>query len=201
MPLTAGTMGGSVRWRFWPVAGATAFFLSLSCVNPNLINTATAGSLVPLAPGSQNFVLIQLINNSSFFLDGLVSVELTGGMPPDAQINTVFANIRPGGGDAAVVLECPVDRVGLGDLDDPSSPGFRVGLTPQGKTGVAWGRPPLVSGFNYSCGDAIVFVAINDPTSNGSVRIDAGVVSGASQPAPAIDTFGNLQAVLTSNGF
>lgn len=172
-----------------------------TCINPELVNTVSGGAVVPAAPGAEEFVVIQLINNSNFFLDALVSVDVPDPGSLIADIRSVFENIRPQGGDAAVVLRCPVDRVGLGSLSDPSSSGFRVGIAPQGKIGVAWGETPLVAGFNYDCGDTVLFVAINDATASGGVRIDAGVVSGAAQPVPAIDTFGTLEAVLTSNGF
>lgn len=176
--------------------------LSVNCINPDLLNTATSGAAVPLAPGPANdFVMIQVVNNSSFFLDALVNVDVPDAAALTNNFETLFGNIRPNGGDAGAILRCPVDRVGLGDLDDLSSLGFRAGLTPIGKVGVSWGNTPLVSGFNYVCGDTILFVAINDASANGGVRIDAGIISGAAQPAPAVDTFGALDAILANNGF
>lgn len=192
--------------RIGPPVGLAALFLcstatlSVNCINPDLLNTATSGSVVPLAPGpGNNFVMIQVVNNSSFFVDALVSVDVPTTLTND--LETVFGNIRPNGGDAAAILRCPVDRVGLGDLNDLTSVGFRVGASAAGKVGVAWGNAPLVAGFNYTCGDTILLVAINDASANGGVRIDAGVISGAAQPAPSVDTFGALDAILTANGF
>ena len=174
--------------------------MTLACLNPTLTNTISGGANVPITPGTTDFILIQVINNSSFFLDAIVNVDVPGG-GLTANLDTIFANIRPSGGNAGVVLPCPVDRVGLGDLNNLSSVGFSVGLTTADQVGIAWGQAPLVSGFNYECGDTIIFASINDANANGGVRIDAGVVDGAAQPVPVVDTFGTLEAVLTANGF
>lgn len=179
---------------------SAAGLMTLACLNPTLTNTLSGGSNVPVAPGTSDFVLVQVVNNSSFFLDALVNVDVPG-TPLTADLETLFANIRPSGGDVAVVLPCPVDRVGLGSLNNLSSVGFRVGVTTTDQVGIAWGQAPLVSGFNYECGDTIVFASINDANANGGVRVDAGVVSGAVQPVPAVDTFGTLESVLQANGF
>jgi hypothetical protein len=195
--------------RFGASAGIAALFLcttstlSVNCINPDLVNTASSGSVIPLAPTAANdFVMVQFVNNSSFFIDALVTVDVPDTAAMTNDLETLFGNVRPNGGDAAVILRCPVDRVGLGDLDDLSSIGFRTALTPgANKAGVAWGNTPLVSGFNFVCGDTILLVAINDANAIGAVRIDAGIISGAAQPVPSVNTFGALDAILTASGF
>lgn len=195
--------------RVGPSAGVAALLLcatstlSVNCINPDLVNTASSGAVIPLAPTAANdFVMVQFVNNSSFFVDVLVTVDVPDAAALTNDLETLFANVRPNSGDAAAVLRCPVDRVGLGDLDDLTSIGFRVGLTADAnKAGVAWGNTPLVSGFNFVCGDTVLFAAINDASAIGGVRIDAGIISGGAQPAPSVDTFGALDAILTANGF
>jgi hypothetical protein len=152
--------------------------LSVNCINPDLANNASNGASVPLAPTAGNdFVMVQFVNNSSFFIDALVTVDVPDASALTNDLETLFGNVRPNGGDAAVILRCPVDRVGLGDLDDLTSIGFRTALTPvANKAGVAWGNTALVSGFNYVCGDTILLVAINDANAIGGVRIDAGIL-------------------------
>ena len=160
------------------------------------------GSSLPIAPGDTPFVLIKVINRSSqFTIDFLIQTETTTTTGTVAT-SRELRNVRSNGGNAALIVQCPADRIGLGNLNDPESIGFRVGFPGQEKIGVAWGQAPLVSGFSYNCGDLVVFLATDSATEPSGVRIDTGLIGGASEVGPFTgpDTYENLEDLLRSEG-
>jgi hypothetical protein len=165
--------------------------------------TGLGFSSVPIAPGDTPFLMIKVINRSSTFtVDFLIQTETT-----TVNGTTVgggeLRDIRSNGGDAALVVPCPVDRVGLGNLNDPNSTGYRVGFTGQtDKVEVPWNRNPLVSGFSYNCGDTIVFLVTDSQTDRGGVLVTTGLIGGASEMGPfsGPDTFEILEDLLRAEG-
>ncbi|UCG31724.1 MAG: hypothetical protein JSU68_08645 [Phycisphaerales bacterium] len=161
------------------------------------------GSSVPAAPGDTPFVMIKTINRSSFVnVDFIIQTETTTAAGTTVGGGTL-TDVRAAGGDEALVVPCPVDRIGLGNLDDPSSTGLRISFPGSAdKTDLAWGQAPLVSGFSYNCGDTVVFLLVDDQNSAGGVLVTTGLIGGATEMGPfgGPDTFANLEAVLRAEG-
>ena len=161
------------------------------------------GSSVPTAPGDTPFVMIKAINQSSFVnVDFIIQTETTTAAGTTVGGGTL-SDVRAVGGDAVLVVPCPVDRIGLGNLNDPSSTGLRISFPGSSdKTDLAWGQAPLVSGFSYNCGDTVIFLLVDDQASPGGVLVTTGLIGGATETGPFAgpDTFANLESVLRSEG-
>ncbi len=177
--------------------------LLLGCTSGEILPGFEIGpASVPVAPGDTPFVMIRCLNGSGIFaIDFLIQTESTtsSGL---ATGGGNLLNVRSNGGDASLILPCPVDRITLGNLNDPNAIGFRVGIPGQQKIEVVWAQDPLVAGFSYNCGDTVIFQAIDDQNSSGGILVSTGLIGGASQTGPFTgpDTFANLEALLLAEG-
>ncbi len=162
----------------------------LGCLNPGFVNMV-GGSVFPTAPGDTNFVLVVVVNKSGVPITFVVTAEAPGAAG-STELETSGASDSLG-----VMFTCPVDRIGLGDLDDPQSTGYFL-VFPDGRLGMPWGQFPL----NYTCGDAVVFLATADANAPGGVSITTGVVDGSTQVGPfsGADTFETVEDVLRAAG-
>ena len=178
-------------------AGLVALTVAGGC------GTELGGAGVPAAPGDTPFVMIKVINHSTFFaVDFLIQTETTTASGTTVRGGTL-RNIRSNGGDSALIVPCPVDRIGLGNLDDPNSTGFRVGVPGAAdKVDVSWGQAPLVSGFSYNCGDTVVFMVVDSQDNPGGVLVTTGLIGGATETGPfsGPDTFEILEDLLRAEG-
>lgn len=170
--------------------------------DPGLVNIVTQGAIFPIAPGDANkFVVVKCVNlTRNLLVDFFPSAEIRDVQTLEtARVDFDLRNVSFDGGVAGAVLECPLVRITLGSLDQPELVnGFAVGPAAQGKVGIPFTANPLIENVNYSCGDLVLFVAVDDPTAAGGVSIQTGVVSAASLPPPAIDTYGRLRSLLES---
>ena len=183
---------GALKW-----AGLAALAVLSGC------GTGLGGSSVPAAPGDTPFVMIKVINRSSFFtLDFLIQTETITASGTTVGGGTL-RDIRSNGGDSALIVPCPVDRIGLGNLNDPNSTGFRVGGPGQiDKVDVSWGQAALVSGFSYNCGDTVLFMVVDSQSEPGGVLVTTGLIGGATETGPfsGPDTFEILEDLLRAEG-
>lgn len=107
------------------------------------------------------------------------------------------------GAGTAALVECPLKRVGWGNLRDPSLPGATLdnpaidlaaplalrAATTAGQTG------------GFACGDTIRLQLLQDDTADNGYRLDAESSSeDAIVPAGTIDLFGNIRSVLDQEG-
>jgi hypothetical protein len=174
--------------------------LAGSC-NPDLVNTVTGGSQVPLAPGpSVPWVQVLLYNQTQYTTFSEVALMTEdpdwGGFP------ITFQGISPQIGSVGILLRCPTGRIGLGDLDDPDSltAGLAVGLS-ELEIPFSFGQNPLVEGISYECGDTVFIVAVDDNQSPQGVSFGMGVYSGSQQgPVTDIETFQVVHNVLLVEG-
>lgn len=178
-------------------AFALAALLSLSCINPNLVNE-TRGGLYPLAPGDQPFVLVTMINDTTATIDVQLLVD-EGRLQPTTY---TFTNFEPGIRTEGVLLPYPFLRVALGNLDNPFAPSIAATL-PTGLTvQVPFGQTALVAGRDFDRGDTIIFQFVADSRSPSAIRVATGLVDGETQEGPftRADTFQTITALLLLNG-
>ena len=104
----------------------------------------------------------------------------------------------------AALVECPLKRIGWGNLRDPALPGAVIT-----STGVELDAPaalrladPAAGLEGFSCGDSVVLSLAADAQSPDGWRVDTLVNSqGSAVPAGAPDLFGNIRTVLDAEGF
>ena len=148
--------------------------------NPSFVNTISGG-IVPIAPGARSgFVMVEVVNATPFDIEFRVSVEREGAT--GIEIETVELETFANAPRLAVLFDCPVLRVGLGeDLNQPSTEsGLFIGGT--GGFGVPSNVNPLdVSAGNFQCGDAIIFLASSSGNNVGGVIVSTAVIQGADQ--------------------
>jgi hypothetical protein len=113
-----------------------------------------------------------------------------------------FQNISPQIGSAGILLRCPTNRIGMGDLDDPESLTAGTATNVAGvEVPISFGQFPLVEGVSYQCGDTIFIVAVDDSQSSSGISFGMGVYSGAQQgPVTDIETFQVVHNVLLVEG-
>lgn len=188
----------------WIGCNSTLFF------NPAFVNSTT-GEIFPLTPGDRAaFVLVRGNNTSQSAIEFVVTAERL--VPDDADpdvLNPVLQTFRlltqptAQANDMGVLLDCPVARIGLGEvIDDPTTePGLFVGATAVGAGG--FGVPPNINPLsadfgNFDCGDTIVYQASTAGGSVGGVIVAAFVLDDAGQPDPptGLDTFVNARSLL-----
>ena len=148
--------------------------------NPAFINTVSGG-IVPIAPGERSgFIMVEVVNATPFDIEFRVSVEREGAT--GIEIETVELETFANAPRLAVLFDCPILRVGLGeDLNQPSTEaGLFIGGT--GGFGVPSSVNPLVAAAgNFECGDAIIFLASSSGNNIGGVIVSTAVIRGADQ--------------------
>lgn len=198
--MTMAGLGLKSRGAKW--VGVALLASASGCIPGGVISGVGRPS-VPIAPGDTPFVMIRCINASGLFaIDFLIQTESTTTSGTTTGGGNLL-NVRSNGGDSGLLVACPVDKIALGNVNDPDSTGFRVGIPGQEKIEVSWGADgPLVAGFSYNCGDTVIFLATDDQNSPGGILISTGLIGGASETGPfqGPDTFENLEALLRSEG-
>jgi hypothetical protein len=168
------------------------------CLNPDLVNT-TIGGLYPTAPGNEQFVLVRLINQTTATLD--VPIVYDDGSLPTF---TFFVRgLSPAGRDTGLLLDWPIVRLAVGDLNNPFLPAINA-LFPDGRSvAVAFGNPALQAGVNFNRGDTIIFIFTEDSRSSAYIRVSPALISGAAQSGSFSrgDPFQRLEILLQSTGF
>jgi len=191
------------------------------------VNTVSGGSF-PLTPGpGADFVMVRVINGTGAPAEFIVTIEReeferddNGNIIVDDQgvavsrplRETVRLNTQSNApaNDLGVLFPCdqsPINLIGLGENLLPNDPavfigGDGTGLVPGGGVRVGTLAPltRLSDPSNFVCGDTVIFRAIIDNTSAGSVRLESFLLPGFEQPDQFIgpDTFVNYQDFLES---
>jgi len=186
-------------------------------LSPSFVNYAVGG-VVPLAPGeSSGFILVRAVNRTTNAIEFVVTVErevfAIQTFEPDAddtgpttELYTYHLQTFPGGltNEVGILIDCPVIRVGLGeDLNSPADgQGLIVGTGDEGLvvgSGVPGNVNPLDSrAGNFSCGDTLVFDAIEVLGVVGNVKVNTFVLSAEGQPATfsGPDTFNSARSLV-----
>jgi hypothetical protein len=187
---------------------------SVFLFNPAFLNTAGAG-VYPLTPGQARFNLIRLVNRTRVPVQFVLTIETEelvgdpdepGGQIAEVNTETVYLDTFPEGlnNEVGFLVECPIERVGLGEnLDLPSSePGVFIG-TLGGDLIQGFGVPANVfpldaSAGNFECGDTVIFEAIEATGDVGNVLVQSFVLSDDTQPQEGFlqDTFVNARILL-----
>ena len=153
------------------------------CLNPEFVNQLkvplpfTTSQLYPLAPGDEPFLLVRLINDTSSSID--VDISYDNGA---ADLTYRVTRLDPGGRETGILLDWPVTRLALGDLDSPNSPAIVASIVDaegvvSGVNAVAFGRPALVAGVDYGRGDTIIFHLTDDGRSPAFISVSIAVSS------------------------
>lgn len=187
----------SIRERSLLVVTALACLPLVSCLNPEVFNSASGG-LYPIAPGDQPFVLVEVINETTADIDFTISVD-EGRVTPKTY---VFSDISPLTRDAGVLLPYPFLRLALGDLENPFAPAITATL-PDGLTvQVPSMQYALQAGVNFKQGDTVIYHVVSDARSPAAITISAAVIDGSTQTGPfsRADTFQTVRQLLLLNG-
>jgi hypothetical protein len=166
--------------------------LLTGCLNPGFVNTVS-NSMYPLAPGDEPFVLIRLVNQTSAEVTARVDADYGTADSGGPQASLISPNEEIG-----FLLEAPVLRVTLGNLDDdPFEPSLQAQFPGGLNILFPVGIEPLEFGEDYSIGDTIVFVFYNDARSETSILVSVGVIDGDSQTGSfRANTFTTIRQVL-----
>jgi hypothetical protein len=190
-----------LRRRVWRcslgLAGVSVLTLSLSCINPALLNQGT-GALYPLAPGDTPFVMLLVVNDTTADLDVTFNVDY-GALQP---VPYFFKTLSPGIHERGALVPYPFLRVAIGSLTNPFDPSI-VAHLPTGLTvQVPFGHAPLVAGQDFQRGDTLVFHLVGDTRSASAITVDVGRIAGSSQTGPftRADTFQTVELLLLQNG-
>lgn len=127
-----------------------------------------------------------------------ISTELTASWEDNSGLIYVLKwQLAGQGPGVASIVECPVDRVGWGNLARPSDPGAKVG------GGQELPAPaPLTGGVGFHCGNAIIFRETGKASDPADIQLSLAVTTEGSEVATGeIDLFGNLRTLLADTGF
>lgn len=183
------------RWALFACAG----LLSLTgCLNPAFVNQ-TVGNLYPSAPGAEPFIGVRVINDTTATLEVPIVYD-TGTVPT---FTYLIRELSPGGRDTGILLDWPVLRVSLGNLDNPALP-LIIANYPDGRTSsLILGRLPLEAGVDYDRGDTIIFHFTQDSRSALSLKISVGYIDGATQQGTFLrgNPYERLDTILQLSNF
>ena len=196
---------------------ATIGLLSLAAVgcnnamifNPAFINQGS-GEFFPLAPSERTgFILVRGNNSTNKAIEFLVTVERAVDTDDDGTTEIVtesyrlFTPANARANDMGVLIDCPIVRVGLGEnLDRPSTdPGVFINAQAAGVggLGVPCNMNPLsADAGNFSCGDTIVFQAVEANNTVGGIRVGSFVLAAEDLATEivGIDTFANARTLM-----
>jgi hypothetical protein len=194
-------------FRFLPViASAMLLTVATGCLSPEFVNQVRVGlgnrftpQLYPVAPGEEPYVLVRLTNNTSSILDVIVSWD-TGAGEQSVQITDLDPEYR----ETAFLLEWPITRLGLGDLDDPLESTAITATLPDGAfSTVSAFIPPLEAGTDFGRGDTIYFDITESGQSPSFIYVSVGRVNAEKQPTEftRADPFEAVRLLLDRGGF
>lgn len=172
--------------------------LASGCLNPDFLNTAVGG-FYPTAPGDEPFIMIRVINDTTATLD--IPIVYDDGTTPT--FTYIIRGLTPEGRDTGILLDWPILRVALGDLNNPILPLILAYFPDGSSSGVAFGQQALEAGVDYDRGDTIIFHITEDSRSSSYIRVSTGLIDGASQTGnfDRGNPFERLDLLLTGSGF
>jgi hypothetical protein len=171
--------------------------LSVGCLNPQFVNR-TAGGLYPITPKGEPFLSVRVINDTEGFAD--LSIFWDDGLTENEY---AIDQLDPQARDTGILLDWPVLRLSIGDLDAPYAPTIVITL-PDGTTSrVPFGQPVLEGGVEFARGDTVIFYLIDNPQSPAFVTVSTGLIDATSQPSSysRANPYETVQLVLALNGF
>jgi|GEM_PF-2882458 len=148
----------------------------------------------PTAPGSESGLV--LIRPEG--VAGLKTVATVSWEDADGLVYVADFRLAGAGVSTAALIECPVERVGWGNLARPEAPGARLG-----DEELPVGAPaPLREGVEFWCGDAIRLRAEGDASRpEETVLLIEATREGAEVGPGQLDLFGNIRRLLDETGF
>lgn len=172
--------------------------LVAGCLNPNFLNSSVGG-FYPTAPGDEPFIMVRVINDTSATLD--IPIVYDDGTTPT--YTYIIRGLTPAGRDTGILLEWPVLRVALGDLNNPVLPLILAYYPDGSSSGVPFGQAALEAGVDYDRGDTIIFHITEDSRSAAYIRVSSGLIDGAGQTGTFDrgNPFERLRLLLFSSGF
>jgi hypothetical protein len=190
---------GRYPWRLSLLCAIAGGLLATctGCLNPDVANYAT-GRLFPVVPGEQPFLLIRVINNTASTLDiPIVYDDGTG------EQEYIITGLTPEVYETGIVLEWPVIRVALCDLDNAFRPTIIATLPDGSISAVPFGHDALQAGVDYNEGDGIVFSLNADVRSEAYITVNIGLIKASEQPTSftRADPFEAANLVLLLSGF
>jgi len=168
------------------------------CLNPDFLNS-TVGGFYPTAPGDEPFIMVRVINDTSATLD--VPIVYDDGTTPT--FTYIIRGLTPEGRDTGILLDWPILRVALGDLNNPILPLILAYYPDGSSSGVAFGQEALDAGVDYDRGDTIIFHITEDSRSAAYIRVSTGLIDGANQSGSFDrgDPFERLNLLMVGSGF
>lgn len=170
------------------------------CLNPEFFNSAIGGYYYPTAPGDTPFVMVRVVNETTATLD--VPIVWDDGSVPT--YTYTVRGLTPEGYDTGTLIQWPVLRIALGDIDAPNSPAITANFPDGSTSGVIFGRAALQAGVDFTEGDTIIFQIAADSRTPAYIRVNAGKIEGASQLGTSLsgsDPFDRLWSLLAALGF
>ncbi len=160
-------------------------------VSPSLSGSDPAPDTSPVSPGSGTSLLLLMPGSTvDASVQARISWELPNGLVYVTRWDLNAASPRIGS-----LAECPVARIGWGDVTDSTAAGATLGSTPIAAPA------PLASSAGL-CERTIRFGVAGDADQPSSVRLSAvSDRSGSTPRAGEIDLFANLRALLNAEGF
>lgn len=167
------------------------------CLNPEFVNRIN-GRLYPIVPGDQPFLLVRVINNTNAAVD--VPIVYNDGT---ADREFVITGLTPQVHETGIVLDWPVMRVALCDLDNAYNPTIIATLPDGSISAVPFGYSALEAGVDYMAGDGIIFSLNGDVRSPAFVRVNIGRIDAELQPSgfSRADPFEAANLILLLGGF
>lgn len=174
-----------------------AISLCAGCLNPEFLN-ANVGNLYPIAPGDEPFVLVRIINDTTATLD--IPVLWDDG----TNVQTYnLTGLSPEVRDTGVLVNWPVTRVALGDIDNPWLANITASFEDGSVSGIPFGQQALRRTVDFDRGDAIIFSFNEDSRNPVYIRVSVGIIDGDAQPTTytRADPFEAVRLVLALSGF
>lgn len=176
----------------------TALPVLAGCINPEFLNQIS-GVYYPVAPGDEQYVMIRVVNDTTATLD--VPIVWDNGTTPTFRY--LIRGLSPEGRDTGLLLDWPILRVAVGDLDNPYGPEIVANFSGGQSSGVYFGRSALQANVDFKRGDTIIFQFTADNRSPAYIRVTVGRIDGEKQSAEALraDPFTLLRLLTTGLGF
>lgn len=182
----------NIRRAFVCLGVALVPILTASCLNPAFVEQST-GNLYPAAPGDEPFLLVRIINDTQATLDvPVVYDDGTGAIP------FLFQDISPAVREVGVLLDWPITRVNVGNLDSPFATTIEASLPDGTNVLIPPGQFPAQAGVDFNRGDALIYHFRAPSTNPAAIVVSVSRIDGATQQGPftRADTFRTVRQLL-----
>lgn len=174
--------------------GATGLTLKVEMFPDPLPETLRERPRSALSPGAASGLIIL----RSVATTGVATQIISAWETPEGRVFVSTTTLAGQGPSAASLLECPVDRIGWGNLSNSSTPGAILTDT---ETEIA-APAPLTPQTGLACGVSVSLRASTGAEGSSETVLSTELLSGESDvPRFAPDLFGTIRRILDEEGF